>query len=82
MCSLGLVPTRSRTKTHARCWNTEKRDGYAVGLLLRDGPDDVQQPERAILHLKEAENRFLGHALAPLELGNMFLEIFSGDHVR
>lgn len=50
---------------------------YAVGLLLRDGPDDVQQPERAILHLKEAG--FLGHALAPLELGNMF---FSGDHVQ
>lgn len=50
---------------------------YAVGLLLRDGPDDVQQPERAILYLKEAG--FLGHALAPLELGNMF---FSGDHVQ
>ena len=50
---------------------------YAVGLLLRDGPDDVQQPERAVFYLKEAG--FLGHALAPLELGNMF---FLGSHVQ
>ena len=50
---------------------------YAVGLLLRDGPDDLRQPERAVLYLKEAG--FLGHALAPLELGNMF---FSGNYVQ
>ena len=50
---------------------------YAVGLLLRDGPVDVQQPERAVYYLKEAG--FLGHALAPLEIGNMY---FSGNHVQ
>ncbi len=50
---------------------------YAVGLLLRDGPVDVQQPERAVHYLKEAG--FLGHALAPLEVGNMY---FSGNHVQ
>ncbi len=50
---------------------------YAVGLLLRDGPVDVQRPERAVHYLKEAG--FLGHALAPLEIGNMY---FSGNHVQ
>ena len=42
-------------KTHAA--------NYAVGLLLRDGPDDLWQPERAVLYLKEAD---LGHLIAPL----------------
>ena len=49
---------------------------YAVGLLLRDGPANVKNPERASFYLKEAV--YLGHALAPLELGNMYL---SGDYV-
>ena len=48
---------------------------YASSLLMRDGPADVQNSERALHYLWEAV--FPGHALAPLEFSNMY---FAGTH--
>ena len=50
---------------------------YASGLLMRDGPADVQNSERALHDLGEAA--FLGHALAPLEISNMY---FAGNMLQ
>ena len=49
---------------------------YAVGLLLRDGPVEVQQPERAFITSK----RLVFWAMLSLvEIGNMY---FLGNHVQ
>ena len=47
----GLGLERNSSAALARLTAAEQKHmaNYAVGLLLRDGPDDVQQPERAIL---------------------------------